>query len=66
MNLTALEISEKLDGIVEGDAKVSIQTLSRIEDAEAGSISFMAHNKYLPYLSKTKASAVLISNDLKV
>ena len=29
MNLTALEISEKLDGTVEGDAKVSIQTLSR-------------------------------------
>jgi UDP-3-O-[3-hydroxymyristoyl] glucosamine N-acyltransferase len=66
MNLTALQISEKLDGTVEGDAKVSIQSLSRIEDAEAGSISFMAHNKYLPYLSKTKASAVLISNDLKV
>jgi len=47
MNLTALEISEKLDGTIEGDTKVSIQTLSRIEDAEAGSISFMAQVQYL-------------------
>ena len=66
MNLTALEISEKLGGTIEGNDKVSIRSLSRIEDAEAGSISFMAHHKYLPYLSKTKASALLISNDLKI
>ncbi len=66
MNLTALEISEKLCGTIEGNDKVSIRSLSRIEDAKAGSISFMANHKYLPYLSKTKASAVLISNDLKI
>ena len=55
MNLSALEISKKLKGSVFGDDKVIIQSLSRIEDAEKGSISFIAHEKYLPFLKKTKA-----------
>jgi UDP-3-O-[3-hydroxymyristoyl] glucosamine N-acyltransferase len=66
MKFNALEISKRLDGSVEGDASVTIQSLSRIEDAEEGSLSFLAHNKYLPHLSKTKASAVLVSNDLQL
>ncbi len=66
MNLSALEISKKLKGSVFGDDKVIIQSLSRIEDAEKGSISFIAHEKYLPFLKKTKASAVLISKNIEI
>ena len=66
MDLTALEISKKFDGKVEGDAKVRIHSLSKIEEAQEGSITFLAHSKYLPFLQKTKASAVLISNDLEL
>ncbi|MDA8947592.1 UDP-3-O-(3-hydroxymyristoyl)glucosamine N-acyltransferase [Flavobacteriaceae bacterium] len=66
MNLSALEISKKLKGTIEGNAKVMIHSLSRIEDAEEGSISFLSHNKYLPFLEKTKASAVLISDNLEL
>ena len=46
MKLTALEISKKLNGTVVGDDKVIIKSLSRIENAEKGSISFLANNKY--------------------
>ena len=66
MNLSALEISKKLKGSVFGDDKVIIQSLSRIEDAEKGSISFIAHEKYLSFLKKTKASAVLISKNIEI
>ena len=36
MKLTALEISKKLNGIVVGDDKVIIKSLSRIENAKKG------------------------------
>ena len=66
MNITALEISEKFSGSIEGDSKVLLSSLSKIEDADRGSLSFLAHPKYLPFLEKTKASAVLISKALKI
>ena len=66
MNLSALEISKKFKGTIDGNAKVMIHSLSRIEDAQKGSISFLAHKKYLPFLNKTKASAVLVSNNLEL
>ncbi len=65
MNLTALEISKKLKGTVVGDHKVIIKSLSRIENAEKGSISFLSNNKYNHFLNKTKASVVLISENIK-
>jgi UDP-3-O-[3-hydroxymyristoyl] glucosamine N-acyltransferase len=65
MNLSAFEISKKLKGTIVGDAKVKIHTLSRIEDAKEGSITFLAHDKYLPFLDRTNASAVLVSDDLE-
>ena len=65
MKLTALEISKKLNGTVVGDDKVIIKSLSRIENAKKGSISFLANNKYNHFLNKTKASAILISENIK-
>lgn len=66
MKLSAFEISKKLNGTVVGDAKVNIHSLSRIENAKEGSITFLAHTKYLSFLEKTNASVVLISNDLEL
>ena len=63
MNSTASEIAQKLDGSVEGDGKVLVTALAKIEDAPKGSLSFLAHKKYTPFLSNTKASAVLIDKD---
>ena len=65
MKLTALEISKKLNGTVVGDDKVIIKSLSRIVNAKKGSISFLANNKYNHFLNKTKASAILISENIK-
>ena len=60
MNSTAREIAQKLDGSVEGDGEVLVTTLAKIEDAPKGSLSFLAHEKYTPFLSNTDASVVLI------
>ena len=65
MNFTALEISEKFSGSIEGNGDVLISKLSKIEEAEAGALSFIAHPKYIPFLALTKASAVLVAHDLE-
>ena len=63
MNSTAREIAQKFDGSVEGDGDVLVTTLAKIEDAPKGSLSFLAHEKYTPFLSDTDASVVLIKKD---
>ncbi len=63
MQFTALEISLLLNGTVEGKPEVTVNQLAKIEEAEAGSLSFLANPKYEHFLYATKASVVIISND---
>ena len=63
MQFTAHEISLLLNGTVEGDAQVAVSRLAKIEEATAGSISFLANPKYEHYLYTTDASVVLVNND---
>jgi len=66
MDFTALEIAKKLNGSLVGNSDLLIDSLSKIEDAQEGSLSFLAHSKYFKYLDKTKASVVLVSKSLEV
>tara|TARA_A100001011_G_scaffold400865_1_gene520210 strand:+ start:33306 stop:34319 length:1014 start_codon:yes stop_codon:yes gene_type:complete len=66
MNFTALEIAEKLDGVVEGNGDVLLTSLAKIHEATEGTLSFLAHPKYNSFLSNTKASAVLINREFDV
>ena len=63
MNLTTKQIAEEINGTVEGDSEIKISQLSKIEEGENGSISFLANPKYTDYIYSTKASAVVVSND---
>jgi UDP-3-O-[3-hydroxymyristoyl] glucosamine N-acyltransferase len=63
MQFTAHEISLLLNGTVEGDARVTVNRLAKIEEATSGSISFLANPKYEQYLYTTDASVVLVNND---
>lgn len=63
MNFTATQIAQWLNGTVEGNPDVCVNRLSKIEEAEEGSISFLANLKYLPFAYATKASILLVSND---
>lgn len=63
MQFTAQELSLMLNGTVEGDPMVSVNQLAKIEEATAGTLSFLANPKYEPYLYSTGASVVIVNND---
>jgi UDP-3-O-[3-hydroxymyristoyl] glucosamine N-acyltransferase len=58
------EIAEWVDGTVVGDGEIEISGVAGIEEAQAGEITFIADPKYLAHLSKTNASAVIVSKEV--
>jgi UDP-3-O-[3-hydroxymyristoyl] glucosamine N-acyltransferase len=64
MEFSAEQIAGLLQGKIEGDATVKITKLSKIEEGEKGSISFLANPKYTPYIYTTQASLVIVNTDL--
>jgi len=63
MQFTAHELSLLLNGTVEGDPSVAVNKLAKIEEAQAGSLSFLANPKYEQHLYSTNASVVIVNND---
>ena len=61
MKFTARQISEFVNGIIEGDADVSIDKVSKIEEGEPGSISFLSNPLYTQYIYTTRASIVMVN-----
>ena len=61
MTFTAKEIAHILSGDIEGSSETEVQILSKIEDAEAGSLTFLANPKYTPFIYNTKASIAVVS-----
>lgn len=59
--MTLGEISKLLEGDLDGDGKVTITRVAKIEDAGSGDITFLANLKYRKHLATTKASAVLVA-----
>ncbi|HEY9560241.1 MAG TPA: UDP-3-O-(3-hydroxymyristoyl)glucosamine N-acyltransferase [Anseongella sp.] len=64
MKLTAAELGKLLNGTVEGNSDAVVSTVSKIEDAQAGSLTFLANPKYAPFLYSTNASIVIVGADL--
>lgn len=63
MEFTAGQIAAFVNGKVEGDESAKVSRFSKIEEAASGSLTFLANPAYTPYIYKTNASAVLVSND---
>ncbi|WP_276091340.1 UDP-3-O-(3-hydroxymyristoyl)glucosamine N-acyltransferase [Pedobacter sp. JY14-1] len=63
MQFTAKQISEFINGSVEGDAGVKVGELSKIEDGKEGSLCFLSNPKYEGFLYSTKASVVIVGQD---
>lgn len=64
MQFTATEISLLLNGSLEGAGNTVILNLAKIEDASTGDITFLANPKYAAFLYTTKASVVIVNDDL--
>ena len=58
------ELAQSVDGTVVGDGEVEISGVAAIEEARPGEITFIANPKYLPKLSETRASAVIVSKEV--
>lgn len=54
-------IAELLNGSIEGDEDITIKGVNSLELAEEGEISFYYDPRYKENLSKTKASAIIVS-----
>ncbi|MDX5348293.1 MAG: UDP-3-O-(3-hydroxymyristoyl)glucosamine N-acyltransferase [Hymenobacteraceae bacterium] len=66
MKFSVQQIADLLQGQVEGDASRQIGKLAKIEEAQSGDLSFLSNLKYEPFLYTTGASAVIVSNKLKL
>ena len=66
MKLTIANLAEILNGRVIGNDNEIVRAISKIEEAQEGDITFLANSKYLPWLYKTKASAVIVNEDLNL
>ncbi|NTV84364.1 MAG: UDP-3-O-(3-hydroxymyristoyl)glucosamine N-acyltransferase, partial [Bacteroidales bacterium] len=63
MEFSASQIAAVIEGIVEGNQEVKISRLSKIEEGEPGTLSFLANPKYTPFIYTTRASIVIVNKD---
>lgn len=66
MEFTAKQIADFIGGRVEGNELATVNTFAKIEESTEGAITFLSNPKYTPYIYETKASIVLINEDLEL
>ncbi len=65
MKFTAQQIAELIKGTVEGDANQVIRDVSKIEEGQPETLTFLANPKYEHYIYQTNASVVIVNTDFK-
>tara|TARA_R110000850_G_scaffold80862_1_gene173536 strand:- start:79716 stop:80741 length:1026 start_codon:yes stop_codon:yes gene_type:complete len=60
MKFTASQIATILEGEVDGNPEIEVSKLSKIEEGEAGSLTFLANPKYTSYIYSTDASITIV------
>jgi UDP-3-O-[3-hydroxymyristoyl] glucosamine N-acyltransferase len=61
MKFTAKQIADILEGDVVGNPNEEVSTLSKIEEGENGSLTFLSNPKYNSFLYDTRASVVIVN-----
>ncbi|WP_298222960.1 UDP-3-O-(3-hydroxymyristoyl)glucosamine N-acyltransferase [Flavobacterium sp.] len=62
MKFKAAQIANILEGEVVGNPNAEVWTLSKIEEGENGSISFLSNPKYESYIYTTKATITIVNH----
>src|SRR5205809_497219 len=57
------DLAERLGCRLEGDGTLDVQRVTGLDHAGPGDVTFFANPKYAPALRRTRASAVIVSND---
>ncbi|MFT6844234.1 MAG: UDP-3-O-[3-hydroxymyristoyl] glucosamine N-acyltransferase [Flavobacteriales bacterium] len=65
MEFSAQQIADLLEGNVLGNSEATVNNLSKIEEGQSGTLSFLANPKYTEYIYTTKATIVIVSKDFK-
>lgn len=65
MKFTAEQIAGIIDGDVVGNKDIEVSGLSKIEEGEKGTLSFLANMKYAEYIYSTSASIVIVGKDFE-
>ena len=63
MKFKAHQVADLVNGNVEGDDQISIDCLSKIENGQKGSLSFLGNPKYNKYLYSSNSSIIIIKDD---
>lgn len=66
MTFTAAQIALLINAKIEGNAEASVGSFSKIEEAQAGQLAFLANPKYEEYLYTTKASVIIVNESLEL
>ncbi len=62
MQFTAAQIATIVNGKIEGNPDAAIVSFGKIEEANAGELTFLANPKYEDYLYVTRASVIIIND----
>jgi UDP-3-O-[3-hydroxymyristoyl] glucosamine N-acyltransferase len=65
IKFTAIQIANFLDGTLVGNPDVEIFKVSKIEDGDQGSLTFLSNPKYNNYIYLTKASVTIVNHSFK-
>ncbi len=66
MKFTAEQIASILEGDIEGNPAIEVSKLSKIEEGEQGSLTFLSNPKYNPFLYSTKASITIVNKSFEL
>lgn len=61
MEFSAAQIAILINGQIEGDSSVIVDSFGKIEEAKAGQLTFFSNPKYEEFIYNTNASVVLIN-----
>ena len=64
MKFTVDQIAQLIQGTIDGNGSANITAFNKIEEGQEGSISFLANPKYESFLYQSKATAIIIADDL--
>ena len=65
MKFTAQEIATIIEGSIEGNPNIQVNSISKIEEGTKGDISFLANKKYTNHIYTSNASIIIVNNSFE-
>lgn len=63
MEFSAEQIAGIIEGVVEGNSQATVSGLSKIEEGQPGTLTFLANLKYEPHIYSTNATIAIVGKD---